>query len=169
MRADNSEGPAVGARASDGSAKIHHWLYAIGGLLVLGGFAWVGDKITLQNERTVYTAQCARGAWQGPHCSGDLVAGPRYRFRALRIHGEVLFWTVGDTQPSGKLMPCAIADGRNWTCDSGADPGRTITLQMSRGRPVNHPGVASKPFHAVAKWRWWLLRGGIALGHDAAN
>ena len=80
-----------------------------------------------------------------------------------------LFWIIGGTQPAGKLAPCAIEDGRNWTCAPGADPGRTITLQMSRGRPVNHPGVASKPFHAVAKWRWWLLRGGIALGHDAAN
>ena len=168
MRADNSEGPGVGARASAG-AKIRHWLYAIGGLLVLAGLAWASDTITLQNERTVYTAQCERGAWQGPHCSGDLAPGPRYRFRALRIHGEVLFWRVGDTQPSDKLMPCAIADGRNWTCDPGGNPGRTITLQMSRGVPVNHPGAATRPFHGVAKWRWWLLREGIALGHDAAN
>jgi hypothetical protein len=168
-QAAEPDGAAIRVRAWTGGAKIRQWLYLIAGLLVLAVLGWASDTITLQNERTVYTADCARGAWQGSHCAGTLVAGPRYRFRALRAHGEVLFWTVRDTQPSGKLVPCAITDGRNWTCSPGAEPGRTITLQMSHGEPVALAGVATKPFHGVPKWRWWLLRWGIVLSHDAAN
>ena len=160
---------AVGLRASVGDMRPRHWFYAIAGLLVLAALMWASDWLTLQNERTVYTADCARGTWQGAHCSGELVAGPRYRFRALRSHGEVLFWAVGSTQPSGKLAPCAIANGRNWTCPPSVGATQTITLQMSHGRPVATSGVATKAFHAVTKWRWWLLRYGIALGHDAGN
>ena len=153
---------------SDG-ARLHLWLYGIAGLLMLVGLMWASDWITLQSERTVYTAGCKGGAWQSAHCSGELVDGPRYRFRALRSHNEVLFWIVGSGQPSGRLAPCAVTNGRNWTCNAGPDAPRTITLQMSFGRPVPSPGVPPQPFHAVPKWRWWLLRCGIGLGHDAEN
>ena len=41
--------------------------------------------------------------WQGERCSGRLVAGDRYRYRALKPHGEVIFWTVGTKDKSGKF------------------------------------------------------------------
>jgi hypothetical protein len=157
------------ARARVVWSKLKRWLWAIASLVVLVGLVWASDWITLQDERTVFTADCERGTWQGARCSGRLVAGPRYRFHVLKAHGEVLFWSVGDAQPAGKLAPCAITDGREWACGPGADPGRTITLRMSRGRPIPTPGVATRPFHAVPKWRWWLLRCGITLGSDAAT
>ena len=43
----------------------------------------------MQGERTVYTVDCTNGAWQGDHCSGQVAAGMRYRYRALKGHGEV--------------------------------------------------------------------------------
>jgi hypothetical protein len=137
--------------------------------LILAALTWASDWITVQNERTVYTADCQGGSWRGAHCTGTLVAGARYRFRALRPHGEVVFWTVASDEPSGKLAPCIITDGRNWTCTAGPDAARTITLQMTHGRPVIAVGSPNKPFHGVSKWRWWLLRGGIAPGQDAEN
>ena len=124
---------------------------------------------SLQGERTVYTVDCERGAWQGSRCSGNLIPGARYRFRALKPHGEVLFWTVGASAPSGKFTDCAIADGRNWHCKPGADAPSTVTLQMSHGRPVPSPNGPTKPFHAVPKWRWWLLRLGVPLCNDAGS
>jgi hypothetical protein len=39
------------------------------------------------------------------------VVGPRYRFRFLRQRAEVIFWTVGSTEPSGKLIPSALTNG----------------------------------------------------------
>jgi hypothetical protein len=150
-------------------ARLRPLLYTLAGLLLLLGMMWASDWVTLENERTVYTVDCQDGMWQGTHCTGMLVAGPRYRFRALRQRAEVLFWTVGNTEPSGKLAPCVITNGRNWTCSPCPDAERTITLQMSLGRPVAKPDGPARAFHALPKWRWWLLRGGIALGSDAAN
>ena len=117
----------------------------------------------------MYTANCVHGALRGSHCSGELVAGPRYWFRAVRAHDEVLFSTDSGAEPLRRLSPCAINDGRNWICRPGADAAHTITLQMSLGRPVVSPGDPTLPLHAVSKWRWWLLRCGIALGHDTAT
>lgn len=150
-------------------ANLRPWLFATAALLVLLAFLCASDQITLENERTVFTAECRGGAWEGARCNGELMAGARYRFRALRPHGEVLFWTQGSSEPSGKLAPCKIQNGRNWICDQGPDATRSITLQMARGRPVTQPGAQTQPFHAVAKWRWWLLHYGIALGHEAES
>ncbi|MBS0340003.1 MAG: hypothetical protein JSS56_05720 [Proteobacteria bacterium] len=144
------------------------WFFAVVAVLVTAGLFWAGDRITLQNERTIFTANCQGGTWQGAHCTGKLVAGPRYRFRALRPHGEVLFWTVGSAEPSGRLAPCAITDG--WACQPCPDAERTITLEMSSGHPVVGLNIGlTMPFHAVSKLRWWLLRAGLRLGNDAAN
>lgn len=63
--------------------------------------AWSTDGMTLQGERTIYTAGCQQGGWQGSECSGQLAASQRYRFRALKAHSEVLFWTTGAGGPSG--------------------------------------------------------------------
>ena len=31
---------------------------------------WGSDRITMQGERTIYTADCERGTWNGDTCSG---------------------------------------------------------------------------------------------------
>ncbi len=146
------------------------WLAVIAILALAAMVAWASDAITLQGERTVYTVDCRHGDWQGATCTGKLAAGARYRFRALRAHDEVVFWTVGATdEPSGKLMACRIDDGRNWTCPPSAEAGRTITLQMARGTPMPDASGHAKPFHAIAKWRWWLVRYGLPIGRTADN
>jgi len=131
-------------------------------LLFAAALGWVTDEITIQNERTIFTAECHGGEWRGTHCTGRLVAGPRYRFRASKGDAEVVFWTVGDRDQSGKLAPCAITNGRNWVCKPCPDAARAITLQMTLGHPVVDPDGPTKAFHGVSKWCWWTLRWGLA-------
>lgn len=141
---------------------VRVWATVIAILLALGFAGWASDFITLQGERTIYTVDCVGGAWQGAHCGGGHVAtGPRYRYRALKPHGEVVFWTVGTKEPSGKFQDCTIQDGRNWLCKICPDAARSITLQMAQGRPVPGPEAVTRPFRAVSKWRWLLLDRGI--------
>jgi len=126
-------------------------------LLVLAAVgAWLNDFITLQGERTIHTVECVDGTWQGEECTGRLVAGERWRFRALRVHREVLFWRVGVQENSGRLTDCEIQDGRNWRCPATGDAARSITLVMDHGEAVAGPDT--KPLHAVPKWRWLFLR-----------
>ncbi len=127
----------------------------------LGFAAWASDFVTMQGERTVYTVDCVSGAWQGDQCTGRLVAGSRYRFRALKPHGEVIFWTVGSNEPSGKFDDCQIQDGRNWVCKACADAARSITLKMEQGFPVADAPQVTRPFRSVSKWRWLLLERGF--------
>lgn len=131
-------------------------------------YAWAVDFVTLEGERTVYTAACVGGAWTGNRCEGDMVAGDRIRFRALKAHREVLFWTAGSAEPGGKLTECEVASERNWTCSAGSDASRSITLQMVRGQPLPDPQGCTRVFHAVPKINWYLLRAGLGLG-NAAN
>jgi hypothetical protein len=144
------------------SHSPHSWrttLVAFVPLLVLAIVgAWLNDFITLQGERTIYTVDCVGGAWEGDTCTGRLVAGDRYRFRALRVHSEVLFWRVGVKEASARLENCEIQDGRNWTCPAGADAARSITLVMDHGEAVASAAGATLPLHAVPKWRWLFLR-----------
>lgn len=129
-------------------------------ILILGLIVWTTDFITPQGERTVYTAGCHRGIWQDDQCTGNLVAGERFRFRALKAHREVLFWRVGDsTKPSGKFMDCAVKDGRNWGCKAHPDLRYTITREMLHGEPVPDSSGLARSFHQIPKWRWLLLRG----------
>ena len=132
-------------------------------LLVLAFWAWAADFVTLQGERTIYTVACTQGQWQGQRCTGRLAAGERFRFRALRPHREVLYWTVGSTQPSGRFESCEIVDGRNWSCQGSA--AAAITREMRFGAAVHDP--AAQAFHAVPKWRWMLLRVGLPAGSSA--
>ncbi len=136
-------------------------------LVAVVAFVWASDKVTLQGERTIYTVDCRDGAWQGLQCSGRLVTADRFRFRALKPHREVVFWTVGAEDPSGKFTDCDIEDGRNWLCKPNAEAPRTITLQMSKGVPVADSMGRVKAFHAIAKWRWLLLKWGLPIGNDA--
>ena len=129
--------------------------------LIVGIVAWASDVITMQGERTIYTVKCDGGSWTGVRCSGKLVAGDRYRFRALKAHGEVIFWTVGSSEPSGKFVDCDVKDGRNWSCKSKAaspDAVRSVTLEMVRGRPVHDRSGPTRPLYSVSKLTWMLLK-----------
>ena len=145
------------------------WLVGVATLALLALVIWASDKVTRKGKRTVYTVDCEQGIWQGARCNGRLVPAARYRFRALRRQSEVLFWKAGASAPWGKFTDCVITDGRNWLCKPSADAPTTITLQMSDGRPVPSPNGPTKQFHAVHKWRWWLLRAGISAGGTTAD
>ena len=136
------------------------WAFVIALFVALGFAAWASDFVTLQGERTVYTADCDGGGWEGDRCSGKVKAGTRYRYRALKPHNEVIFWTVGTSEPSGKFTDCKIQDGRNWACKVCADASRSITLAMAHGKPVVAADAGTRPFRAVSKWRWLLLQRG---------
>ena len=137
---------------------VRVWAFVVFVLIALGFAAWASDFVTMQGERTVYTVDCREGAWDGERCAGTLVAGQRYRYRALTRHKEVIFWTVGTDEPSGKFGDCTIRDGRNWVCRPSGDVSRSITLQMAEGVPI--AGDATRPFRAVSKWRWMMLKRG---------
>jgi hypothetical protein len=136
------------------------WAFLLALLVALGFAAWASDFVTLQGERTIYTVDCDGGKWDGDRCTGKVKAGTRYRYRALKPHNEVIFWTVGSKEPSGKFEDCKIEDGRNWACKTCADASRSITLQMAHGKPVVDASLGTRPFRAVSKWRWLLLRRG---------
>ena len=156
----------AGEAAPHSRFSINVRVLAVAILAVIAGFIWASDSITLQGERTVYTAECQRGAWQGQRCNGTLLAGARYRFRALPSRREVDLWVSGVSQPLAKFTDCEVVDGRNWTCRPGSDASRTIALEMVRGHPVQSANGLTMPLHAVPKWRWYLLRCAIPLGND---
>jgi hypothetical protein len=130
-------------------------------MAILAAFVWSTDSITLQGERTIYTARCDRGAWAEDRCTGKLEAAERYRYRAIKAKNEVVFWVVGSAEPTGRLAPCAIEDGRNWSCQAGGDAYRSITLEMRRGFAVPNAQGDTRAFHAISKARWYLLRYGV--------
>jgi hypothetical protein len=136
-------------------------------LAMLAAWAWLSDFITMQGESTIYTVACTGGEWKGEHCTGRLQASDPYRFRALPRRSEVLFWTVGKPEPSGRFMQCRIQDGRNWTCPPNAEASRTIALAMVAGRAVHDATGTTRPFRAVRKWRWLLLKWGVSAGGAA--
>jgi hypothetical protein len=139
-------------------------------IIVLGFMGWVTDGITPNGERTAYTAACQDGNWQGTNCTGTLVAGDRFRFRALKAHREVLFWTVGSTtEPTGRFSDCEIQDGRNWNCKPSADFPRTITREMVHGCPVKDSTGQARSFHQVSKGRWFLLKFGVPTGNEVRS
>lgn len=136
-------------------------------VFLLGLTGWLHDFITLGGAgRTVYTAECADGAWRGTTCTGHLVAGYRHRFKALKNHGEVLYWTAGSPQPSGKLGDCTVSDAKNWSCRQAPAQPPAITMAMKNGRAVATPAQASS-HHCVEKWKWVLLERGVTWFHEA--
>ena len=135
---------------------------------ILSLVAWLDDFVTLHGAKTVYTADCAQGAWRGGICDGTLVASGRYRYRVLKAHNEVLFWVAGSTaEPSGKLTDCVIDSAKDWSCPPNADSVRTIIHAMKHGQPVVEPGKPARPFHPVPKWKWLLLDAGASYFHEA--
>ena len=143
------------------------------GAFVLGAIAfaaWATDFVTSTGEWTIYTATCEGGAWQDGSCSGQLAASKRYRFRALKIHREVLHWVAGESGESGRYSKCDIQDGRNWKCPmSEVEPVRTITHEMKRGIPVADRQAPVIEYHQVPKWKWELLGLGLPVGRGAMN
>ena len=144
-------------KLDEGRRVKMRWI-AVPVLLFLLLFVWSTDRVSLQGERTVYTVNCVNGTWTGERCSGTLVAGPRFRYRALKAHMEVLFWVLGAQDPSSKLTGCTIEDGRNWTCPERDDAVKSLTLGMARGEPMHNAAWHTLPFHAVPKVSWWLLQ-----------
>lgn len=146
---------------------LRTWLPILALAGAAGVTAWATDFVTLQGESTVYTVDCRQGQWQGNRCTGSLVPGHRYRFRALKVHREVLYWIVAFPEPSSRYVDCTIEDGRNWTCPPNRQPSKTITFGMSRGEPVTDRSDSPLPFHAVHKLRWLLLKAGLPAGKTA--
>ncbi|MES2581395.1 MAG: hypothetical protein V4627_01655 [Pseudomonadota bacterium] len=145
-----------------GRRKYLRWI-ATSLLVLMVYFIWTTDKITFQGERTVYTVSCANGTWEANRCSGELAAGPRYRYRALKARGEVLFWVLGANEPSSKLTGCTIQDGRNWSCPVSADAKNSITLALASGEPQRNAAWPTRPMHAVSKMTWIFLDNGLAV------
>ena len=143
------------------------WPLLFSVLLALLFAVWLTDGVTFEGQRTTYTANCQDGTWNGPACTGQLIAGERFRFRALKAHREVLFWTAGAAnEASGKFTNCEIQSGRNWVCEANSDLPRTITREMVHGIPVPDATGKARPFHRVSKLRWHLLYLGIPTGNS---
>ena len=140
---------------------MRSWAVLLAVIAILAAFVWSTDSITLQGERTIYTARCDRGAWVEGRCTGKLEAAERYRFRAIKAKSEVVFWVVGSAESTGRLVPCAIEDGRNWSCQASGDAYRSITLVMRRGLAMPNAKGDTRAFHAVSKAQWYLLRYGV--------
>ncbi len=156
-------------------ASARRWRNAVLAMLAVVVVAlaiaiWATDFMTMEGEWTIYTASCDGGRWDGDRCvGGKFSAGERFRFRSLKAHHEVLFWTVGATSgESGRYTQCDIRDGRNWTCPVNDHASRTITHQLARGLPDDGAGDPHQPYHRVAKWKWEALRQGIPVGSTAA-
>jgi hypothetical protein len=131
---------------------------------------WGSDRITMQGERTIYTVDCDRGTWNGDTCSGALVPGKRYAFRASQSRNEVVYWVRGSTAPSGKYPDCKVIDRDNWSCAAPGDgTPTTIAFAMTKGWPVHAEGFGLLPFHAVPKWKWWLMDVGLRAFTRAEN
>jgi hypothetical protein len=134
--------------------------------LVLAAAIWSTDSVTLQNERTIYTADCIKGEWRSNKCSGKMLAGSRYRYRAFKARSEVIFWIAGSDEPSRKLVKCKISDGRNWNCPvPNNDAGNSVTLGMKHGLAVNNREWPTRPLHPVSKVFWYMLIMGLRLSH----
>ena len=147
---------------------IKQSLFSVTGVAVFGFFVWVSDQITLQGERTIYTVTCEDGLWDDLHCTGKMVAGARYRYRASQSRREVIFWVAGSATPSGKYTDCNVRDRGNWSCKPTLDTPPSITVEMMNDRATHGPATLTVPFHAVPKWKWWLLRAGIRVFDEAA-
>jgi hypothetical protein len=137
------------------------WPFLLAMIVIIGGMMWVSDWITLEGERTVYTVTCPGGVWDGLRCTGRIAAGDRYRFRASRSRGEVLYWIAGSSAPSGKYTDCQVANRANWTCNVQIGQPLSIALEFSNGRPTFYGAGLTAPFYGVAKWKWWAIHFGI--------
>jgi len=137
-------------------------------MALFGVLIWASDRVTMQGERTIYSVDCESGAWQGSHCTGRLVPGERYAFRASLRRHEVIYWRRASDAPSGKFSDCTVVDRDNWSCNVQANQQPTIAYEMRNGRPTRVQGLVL-PFRDVPKWKWWLLQFGVPFFSDAID
>ena len=156
---------AAGGLSRFRPARLALTIFIVSG--VLASFAWATDAIPPRGVRTVYTANCKPGTWEGNRCYGRLIAGPHYRFEVNEQRGEVHFSTNDDPATKGTYSHCHVIDSANWSCDPTLQATRTIAHQMVGGRMVGDPTVPTLPFHEIEKWRWLLFSIGVPVGHDA--
>lgn len=149
-------------------STISRSLFTLCLLVVVWLIFWCSDQITMQGERTIYTANCNGGSWEGLRCTGTMVAGDRYRYRASRARGEVVYWIAGSPQPSGKYTDCEVRNRGNWSCKATPGGAPSITQQMMHDQATHSEGPETIAFHAVPKWKWWLLRAGLRVFDEAA-
>jgi hypothetical protein len=141
-------------------------------LLVAAIFAvllWSSDRITLQGERTIYTVECTQGQWDGETCTGKLVPGPRFTFRASVRRQEVLYWVRGSSAPSGKFSDCSVKDRDNWSCNVQLDQSPALTYELRGGTPTRGTAGLAMTFHDVPKWKWFAIDAGLGFLFDRAN
>ena len=150
------------------SSIIRRSLLGVSAVAVFTFLVWASDAITLQGERTIYTVNCEGGLWNDLHCTGKMEAGARYRYRASKSRNEVVFWVAGSSTPSGKYSDCKVRNRGNWSCKPTAEGALSITFEMTDERATHEPSTLAVPFHAVPKWKWWLLRAGYRSFHQAA-
>ena len=143
-------------------------LSGVAAAIILGLLIWASDTITLQGERTIYTVNCEGGVWNDMRCKGKMVAGARYRFRASKVRQEVIFWVAGSPRPSARYTDCDVENRGNWSCDATHDTTPSITHRMANDRAMHESAVTAVSFHAVPKWKWWLLRAGLLRTNEAA-
>ena len=143
---------------SKGRRKPTRQTFVTLALVLCAGFlVWASDRVTLQGERTIFTVDCKGGEWRDGHCTGAVVPGARYAFRASVSRQEVLYWVRGTQSPFGKLSNCQVKDRDNWTCTVPTGPDSTITEAMIKGQPTSGCGGLPMPLHRTSKWRWWAL------------
>jgi hypothetical protein len=123
---------------------------------------WFNDLATFYGETTVYTVRCDDGQWNALTCTGKMVAADRYQYRVSTARRKAAFAVLESPESSGRLTDCDVSDARNWTCLPRGDAARSIVLEMAAARPAHDTSGSTRPFHAVRKWKWWLLRYGIA-------
>ena len=126
-------------------------------VLIAGILVWASDRITLQGERTIFTVNCEHGQWVDGRCTGRVVPGERYAFRASVRRQEVIYWIRGAQSPSGKFSDCKVKDRDNWSCTVPTGPDSTVTQAMIGGQPTRGCANLPTPLHRVAKWRWWAM------------
>ena len=163
-----SAGLRTGRRAMSKRRAIKDALFGVAAVLVLGLLVWASDTITLQGERTIYTVNCEHGVWKDLGCTGKMVAGDRYRYRASTSRHEVIFWVAGSPKPSGRYTDCDVRNRGNWSCNATLDAAPSITHQMANDRATHGPDGLTVAFHALPKWKWWLLNSGLVKIDEAA-
>ena len=136
-------------------------------LLIVVAAVWGSDRITLQGERTIYTVDCVQGAWEGNSCTGHLVAGPRYAFRALPRRHEVIYWIRDSETPTEKYTDCTVQNRDNWTCNVKVGQAPAATYEMRDGRPARGMHGLTVDFHDVSKWKWWVIKCGVRFFNTA--
>lgn len=149
--------------------SLRRTLYVVLVVAAMSLLVWGSDRITLQGERTIYTVKCEGGAWDGTRCTGRLVAGERYAFRASARRNEVLYWVRNSNAPSGKYTECAVKDRNNWSCKAQAGQQPSIAYELTDGRPTRSDGGGTLPFHDVPKWKWWMIDMGLGSFFREAN